>query len=549
MNEMKVESIAPMLAGFAILGTVLGMVLRGWSSIKGLVNTLFRLVVTQVHLQDEATSQAVLAHLIRTYRRSTLGEKTFGGRHESFRDGKFGHVPFEFFGGHRVLFWVGWVPLWFNVSTEKSEEKGSSVIYWGGKPKANMKSSLSFFRGTVDVESIVKAASKARNQLYWANGVSEQKRFFIKRIPDATQTGLQRYSAGTSLAWYQEGLYRLLSHTPDQLGKGTSPLSPGRSTDKLYFPEHVRKLIREVEMWRKLRDWYLERDIPWKRGWVLYGPPGTGKSAITRAIAEDLDMPLFVYALGQMLNEDLEQSWADMQAHVPCIALFEDFDNVFHGRENVYGKPKLADLLMASTSGNNNAGNANAGGGNNNHGQSTVLNTGRLSFDCLLNCLDGVEKSNGIFTVITTNHIDKLDPAIGQPRRKEDGTVEFISTRPGRIDKAIELGYMENADKLKLARRIFFDNDVGYRQICRMVEREPGRKETPAQFQERCAQLALDLLWRSEHPESAPAPDLESVVVPSEGEKTAEGNGDGGYGLSRYDSRSGETPSEPAHRA
>jgi hypothetical protein len=27
------------------------------------------------------------------------------------------------------------------------------------------------------------------------------------------------------------------------------------------------------------------------------------------------------------------------------------------------------------------------------------------------------------------------------------------------------------------------------------IEREPGKKETPAQFQEACAQLALALLW------------------------------------------------------
>ncbi|QEL18895.1 AAA family ATPase [Limnoglobus roseus] len=495
MNELKLESIAPFLAGFAILGTVLGMVLRGWSTIKGFVNSLFRLVVTQVHLQDEATAQAVLAHLIRTYKRSALGERTFGGKHESFRDGKFGHVPFEFFGGHRILFWVRRAPLWFNVAAEKTEEK--SVIYWGGKPKANMKASLAFVRGTINVEAIVREASASRNHLYWSNGVSAQKRFFIKRIPDATQQGLQKYSAGTSLAWYQEGLYRLLAHTADQLGKGASPLSPGRSTDKLYFPDPIRKLLREVEMWRRLRDWYLQRDIPWKRGWVLYGPPGTGKSAITRAIAEDLDMPLFVYSLGQMLNEDLEQSWAEMQAHVPCIALFEDFDNVFHGRENVYGKPKLSDLITASAAGNGGANSATAGAANN---QSSVLNTGRLSFDCLLNCLDGVEKSNGIFTVITTNHIEKLDPALGQPRKAADGTVEFISTRPGRIDKAIELGHMDDADKRKLARRIFFDSDVGFWQISRMIDREPNRKETPAQFQERCAQLALDLLWQAEHP-------------------------------------------------
>ena len=37
---------------------------------------------------------------------------------------------------------------------------------------------------------------------------------------------------------------------------------------------------------------------------------------------------------------------------------------------------------------------AGGGGANGNtgDGQSAVLNTGRLSFDCLLNCLDGVEK-------------------------------------------------------------------------------------------------------------------------------------------------------------
>jgi hypothetical protein len=496
MIDLKSDSVAPMLAAFAVLGTVFGVILRGWSNIKGFARSSFRLVVTQVHLQDEGTSQAVLAYLVRTYKRSALGERTFGGKHESFRDGKFGHVPFEFFGGHRVIFWVGRIPLCFNVTADKPEEK-QSVIYWGDRPKTNLKASLSFIRGTVDVEAIVRAASEARNHLYWANGVDDQRRFFVKRIPDATETGIQRYSAGTKVAWYQEGLYRLLAHTPDELGKGAPPEAPGRAIDRLYFPDHVRTLVREVEMWRRLRDWYLERGIPWKRGWVLYGPPGTGKSAITRAIAEDLDMPLFVYSLGQMLNEDLERSWAEMQAHVPCVALFEDFDNVFHGRENVYGKPRLSDLVASAS--RPDGGNANAGTGD---GQ-TVLNTGRLSFDCLLNCLDGVEKGNGIFTVITTNHIDRLDAALGRPRKRADGSMELISTRPGRIDKAIELGHMSDADKLKLARRIFFDDEAGYRQIRRKVEAEPDRPETPAQFQERCAQLALDLLWRAEHPEAA----------------------------------------------
>ncbi len=478
--DLKLES----LAGFAIVGTALGMIIRGWSSIKAAFNSFFRLFITQIHLEDTETSQAVLAHLVLHYKQSNMGEKTFGGKNESFRDGKFGHVPYEFFGGRSMIFWKGWVPTLFNVTIEKNDK----AITWGTPPK-EVKSSMLFIRGTINIEKIIKSASDERNQLHWSNGLSEHRRFFIKRIPDPTKDSGNRYSVGTSLAWYYEGVYRLLTHSPEELGKCTISKN-GRPTNNLYFPPHIAKLIHEVEMWRKLQTWYAERAIPWKRGWVLHGPPGTGKTAIARAIAEELDMPLFVYALGHMLDEELERSWAEMQAHIPCVALFEDFDNVFHGRENVYGKATLAEMLK--TTGPTKDPVAS-------NEQSGILNIGRLSFDCLLNCLDGVEKSNGVFTIITTNHIDKLDEAMGRPRKNPDGTTEFISTRPGRIDKAIELTYMTNSDKLKLAKRIFFDNESSYHKMVTLVEKEPHKQETPAQFQERCAQMALELLWQSEH--------------------------------------------------
>ena len=54
-----------------------------------------------------------------------------------------------------------------------------------------------------------------------------------------------------------------------------------------------------------------------------------------------------------------------------------------------------------------------------------------LTFDCLLNCLDGVERADGIFTIITTNDIGKIDPALGQPRKLPDGT-HGVHLAPGR---------------------------------------------------------------------------------------------------------------------
>src|SRR5262245_17861854 len=238
--------------------------------------------------------------------------------------------------------------------------------------------------------------------------------------------------------WDQQGYYRLLGITPEQLGK--APLSKGRALDNLIFPQRVKDLIHEIELWRTSRDWYTDKGISWKRGWLLYGPPGTGKTALARAFAEDLNMPIYVFNLAEMGNHQLLKAWSELQVNVPCIALFEDIDNVFHGRENISRKHGMMPLFM--------------GGDGKKEDDKGGMSLTPLTFDCFLNCLDGVERSDGVFTIITTNDIGKVDPALGQPRKLPDGSVEFISTRPGRIDKAVELGYMEPEDKKLLAKRI-----------------------------------------------------------------------------------------------
>ena len=224
---------------------------------------------------------------------------------------------------------------------------------------------------------------------------------------------------------------------------------------------------------------------------MLYGSPGTGKTALARAFAEDLNMPIYVYNLAEMGNHELMKAWSEMQMNVPCIALIEDIDNVFHGRENVSRKYSGMFGMMAGPSKRSDE--------DNGKDRDRGMFTPPLTFDCLLNCLDGVERSDGIFTIVTTNDTTKVDPALGLPRKLPDGTTEFISTRPGRIDKAVELGYMDNADKKLMARRIL----GGYEKECfdmlEFVDKFPDLQETPAQFQERCAQIALKCFWKEKH--------------------------------------------------
>jgi SpoVK/Ycf46/Vps4 family AAA+-type ATPase len=191
-----------------------------------------------------------------------------------------------------------------------------------------------------------------------------------------------------------------------------------------------------------------------------------------------------------MSNHELIKSWTEMQVNVPCVALIEDIDNVFHGRENVVRRSSMMSLMFADKDDKNKNGKKDDG----------LRDLSPLTFDCLLNCLDGVERTDGIFTIVTTNDLSKIDPALGQPRKLPDGTTEFISTRPGRVDKAVELTYMEPADKKVMAKRILGEYADEYLQMLEFIDRFPDLSETPAQFQERCGQVALRCFWNETHP-------------------------------------------------
>jgi hypothetical protein len=495
---LKSQGLGSLVVYAALAGTALGVVASMWSKLKGVGSRVVGLVVQRVEIPTQAAHDAVTAHLIGRFRRSRNYDRMYGATWEYHRDGRYGLVPYEQFGNRTLILWAGWVPFLF-TNTQESKAAGKSENN-SNSDKVKVYSTITFVRGTVDVEAILTDACDARNQMSWAAEDAEQQaktRFVIHHVPKRTDDDTDDYSGSNGLAWYQQGSYRLLAHRPDQLGK--RPTANGKALDNLIFPQRVKDLIHEIGLWRKSRDWYREKGIPWKRGWMLYGPPGTGKTALARAFAEDLNMPIYVYNLAEMGNHDLMKAWGEMQMNVPCIALIEDIDNVFHGRENVSRKNQGFGLMLPPGKKDDDGG---RGGG--------PLTP--LTFDCVLNCLDGVERSDGVFTIITTNDVTKVDPALGQPRRLPDGSTEFISTRPGRIDKAVELGFMDPADKKTMARRILGGYERECLDMCGFVDRFPDLQETPAQFQERCAQVALRCFWAEQEPAKAAVPAAAEVA-------------------------------------
>jgi hypothetical protein len=465
-------------------GALLGLAVGFWDKIKAFLWKIISIVVQRVEIGTEEAHEAVIAYLVTEYKRLRIYDKNFGASYVSMRDGKYGLVPFEKFGDNSMLFKRKdkKISLPFIFSNGASGNNDSPPNGHNSNNITRVFSTITCVRGLLNIDEIIEKAVKVRNNSSWQVDEQESKitRFDIFYLPDADSNHHAYINKSTvGYAWYRQKQYRLLGIEPNEIGR--SMTSDGKALENLFFPKRIKDLIKVVELWVKSKDWYQKKNIPWKRGWLLYGPPGTGKTALARGFAEDLNMPIYVYSLAQMSNSDLTKAWKNMQSNIPCIALIEDIDNVFHGRKNITASNSgmLSQLLTTETT-------ASTGMDNN------ETKFSPLTFDCLLNCLDGVDKTDGVFTIITTNDISKIDEAIGKPVSNE-GVEEFISTRPGRIDKAIKLDYMEAENKLEMAIKILGDFPEQLKGVLEYIE--TNIRETPAQFQEYCAQIAIQQFW------------------------------------------------------
>jgi AAA+ superfamily predicted ATPase len=471
------------LKGGAIVGVIIGF----WDKIKLIGWKIISIAIQRVEIKTDEAHNAVIAYLVKNHEKYQTYDKTYGAINETYRNGKYGLVPFEKFGSSSIIFKsdkkaLGFfrMPFLFNHTVEN---RGNEERNYQREEDNKTYSSITFLRGTLDIDKIIREASEYRNKISWQIDDAEETttRFDIFYLPNKENHNHAYFTKdNVGYAWYKQNQYRLLGVEANDLGRQMS--SNGKALDNLFFPKEVKELIDIISLWVKSKDWYKEKNIPWKRGWLLYGPPGTGKTALVRAFAEDLNMPIYVFSLSQMSNNDLMNSWKNMQLNVPCIALIEDIDNVFHGRKNIcQNNNGMFSRLLTSDDEN----------GQDND-DSTMKFT-PLTFDCLLNCIDGVDKSDGVFTIITTNDITKIDSAIGHPIEKE-GKQMFVSSRPGRIDKAIELTYMQKENKIQLANKILAEFPQKLQEVMNYVELEI--QETPAQFQEYCAQIAIQEYWK-----------------------------------------------------
>jgi len=234
----------------------------------------------------------------------------------------------------------------------------------------------------------------------------------------------------------------------------TSDLGGGENHDPfhgLFYSADIMSRVEGVQSWLGDRQWYEDRSIPWRLGWLLYGPPGTGKTRLVVAIAKKYDMPIIFFDLASMSNEEFESEWKNAQALAPCMVVFEDFCRTFHVDKNMIGEE---------------------GGG--------------LALTTILNCMSGGETAHGIFTVITANTVENVSPAIGQPVNGRG------SSRPGRTDAAIKLDTMAPKEQEALVR--FMLDGLPEKQLIAVLQATRGM--TAAQATNVCVDFGR--AWRKE---------------------------------------------------
>ena len=182
------------------------------------------------------------------------------------------------------------------------------------------------------------------------------------------------------------------------------------SIDKRNFDtivsKHKDEIIDYIDKWKNNKEVYIKHGITYKTGIVLYGPPGTGKTTIAKAIASYLSYNLCIITNIRSINKLY-------MVKEKTVILLEDIDC-------------MLDINREDKDENN-----------------TESNKTKNLLAEVLNAIDGVASPENVIFIITTNHIEKLDPAL---------------IRKGRFDLQVHIDNLDYNEALEMCNMFNISN-------------------------------------------------------------------------------------------
>lgn len=186
-------------------------------------------------------------------------------------------------------------------------------------------------------------------------------------------------------------------------------------------PGEKERLLQDIEQFRASKERYGQLGVPYHRGYLFYGPPGTGKTSLVSALAARFGMCIYGVSLGDFNDKSLMRAIQDVPTN--SVILFEDIDCMKAGKSRPDADEREKQLWPEKLGDETGSGERLG-----------------VTLSGLLNVLDGFHAPENVLFVMTTNHIEALDPAL---------------LRPGRIDYRLLLSTASKEQKIALYLRFF----------------------------------------------------------------------------------------------
>jgi hypothetical protein len=449
------------IGGTAALFTFLA---TGWNTIKNLWSQAKSRVIVTIECNGTLVF-AMPYYILTQFQQSVYGDRRYLGWLDYVRtNDRTSLIGAEILGANS-LYWKGWRPIWVS-----SGGSGCTVT-------------MTFIRGLFNGDNLIREATHAFNASMYDQ---KQSNYYVKTLSGtagkpmsltmessgsaptqmrSADSGFARSDGPSGDVWTNRHQSRLLTTTWNDL----KPAKRVSIEDGLALSSGPATLLDRIDRWTRSREWFIQRQIPYRFSAMLHGAPGTGKTSFVRAVGERYGMPVFVFDLASFYNDEFRKEWRRCMTVSPCIVLIEDIDRVFHGDSPA-----------------------------NDHIQ--------LTLDALLNQIDGVEGNNGLLLFITANDTTKVSPAlcdVNDSKRAKYGTFDTqlkATSRPGRVDISVEFGSLGLDERWKIVNRIMAGVDFEKR----MWLVQSTADMTGAQVENLAIDMALDAWHAGKHePEAA----------------------------------------------
>jgi chaperone BCS1 len=346
-----------------------------------------------------------------------------------------------------------------SVAVHNENELFHNVTKWleNGDKVFRCKSFTATLLHSIDAKKVVHISVGNGNHIFFHRG----RPFWLSRVEkEANNTTERKESIFIStIGWYPDAIRQLLQevvpkpkedkethihHFADNYWYSQTSKVARKLDSVVLTDDNERKIREHVTQYLNSRQWYKDHRIPWRTGIILEGPPGTGKSTLSLALCGEFECNLFIANLTMLSDDKIVNMFKTLPPK--SVMLIEDIDSysVTNNRKKKKDKPKESYKAIVKIQGNKRTRDlipetpAAIPDGEDDGDNFSLFN----SLSGLLNAIDGICSTEDRILVATTNHIEKLDPAL---------------IRPGRFELILKIDDLDNETVRKMFKKFYPD--------------------------------------------------------------------------------------------